>query len=356
MTHGPEFMLGTFAQHGGKPFAGLVAGERVFPVRVLHGAFRSAAAEGADALATAASVQDLLEDWERNFALLQEYAARVATAGGAGFADGALPLAALAVLPPVPRPPKILNAAANYGGHVKEMRQYTVTGMAEGKDKAFAGVKAGARPYLFLKASSSLCGAFDDVVLPDGKAQVDWEAELALAIGRRGRRVAAERALDHVAGFMTFNDVSCRSTLFREDRPNFRTDWLASKSFDTFGPLGPFFVPRAFVKDHAALRIELKVNGRTMQDGRAGDMIFSPEEQIEYAARFMTLEPGDIFATGTVAGVGQGQGAFLKAGDVMEAHVHGLGAQRNRVVAAEHAAPGGPVSAHDAAEVQRGAR
>jgi len=127
--------------------------------------------------------------------------------------------------------------------------------------------------------------------------------------------------------------VSCRDQLFRADRPNFRTDWLSSKSYDTFGPCGPFFVPRAFVPNHAALRIVLKVNDEIKQDGLAGDMIYSPEEQIEYASRRMSLLPGDIFATGTLAGVGQGTGVFLKAGDIVETEVHGLGRQRNRVVA-----------------------
>jgi 2,4-didehydro-3-deoxy-L-rhamnonate hydrolase len=279
----------------------------------------------------------MLQDWARSFAGLQALRAFVGEEGvGSDRLSGAVStLAQLKVLPPVRRPSKILNAAANYSGHVAEMRQYTLTGGNVDKERIFKGEKEKSYPYLFLKAPSALTGAFDDIVLPSLEDQVDWEVELAVAMGQRCKKVSAARALDYVAGFMTFNDVSCRTQLFREDRPNIRTDWLASKSHDTFAPLGPFLVPKEFVADHKSLRIELKVNGETKQDGLAGDMIFSAEEQIEFASKFMTLEPGDIFATGTVAGVGQGKGTFLRPGDIVEAEVHGLGRQRNRVVAPE---------------------
>jgi 2-keto-4-pentenoate hydratase/2-oxohepta-3-ene-1,7-dioic acid hydratase in catechol pathway len=200
------------------------------------------------------------------------------------------------------------------------------------KSKDAQGDNARLRAYLFLKAPSCLAGAFDDIVLPAGEHRIDWEAELAVVIGRQGRNIPAARALDHVAGFMTTNDVSCRDLTWREDRPTIRSDWLAGKSFDTFAPTGPFFVPREFVPNHAGLRVWLAVNGVTKQDGNTGDMIFGTAEQIEYASRMLTLEPGDLFATGTPSGVGQGRGEFLKAGDVVECEVEGLGRQRNRVV------------------------
>jgi 2-keto-4-pentenoate hydratase/2-oxohepta-3-ene-1,7-dioic acid hydratase in catechol pathway len=192
--------------------------------------------------------------------------------------------------------------------------------------------KSKGNPYMFLKAPSTLAGAYDDILLPEDMKRIDWEGELALAIGRSGRRIKAERALDHVAGFMTTNDVSCRDLQFREDRPTIRSDWLGGKSHDTFAPMGPFLVPRAFVPDHMALRIVLSVNGVVKQDGLIGDIIFTPEEQIEYASRTLTLQSGDVFAAGTIAGVGQGMGQFLAAGDVVETEVTGLGKQRNRVV------------------------
>ncbi len=241
-------------------------------------------------------------------------------------------LDALRTLPPVLRPGKMLYAAANYREHVAEMRASKFTGGDFDKSKDAQGDKARLRAYLFLKAPSCLAGAFDDIVLPAGEHRIDWEAELAVVIGRPGRNVPAARALDHVAGFMTTNDVSCRDLTWREDRPTIRSDWLAGKSFDTFAPTGPFFVPREFVPNHASLRVWLAVNGVTKQDGNTGDMIFGTAEQIEYASRMLTLEPGDLFATGTPSGVGQGRGEFLKAGDVVECEVEGLGRQRNRVV------------------------
>ena len=138
--------------------------------------------------------------------------------------------------------------------------------------------------------------------------------------------------MEHVAGFVTTNDVSCRDQTFREDRPSIRTDWFGGKSFDSFAPMGPYFVPRAFVPDHGNLAIRLWVNGAIKQDGNSRDMIFSTEEQIAYTARAVTLEPGDIFATGTPSGTGQERLEFLKAGDVVETEIDFCGRQRNRVV------------------------
>lgn len=329
------FALATYQLPGKSAFPALVMGEYAFEIAPLHGAYCDSAWGRTGALSATASVLHLLEDWDRNFAVLQAIADFVREEGPASdrLRDAVHQQPRLHPLPPVLRPSKILNCAANYSGHLAEMRQYTQTGGNIDPSRIYRGDKASSQPYLFLKAPSSLVGAHDDIVMPSGASELDWEAELAVVIGPRARNVSADQALKHIAGFMTFNDVSCRDQLFRLDRPNFRTDWLSSKSYDTFGPCGPFLVPRAFVPNHAALRLLLRVNGEIKQDGLAGDMIYSPEEQIEYASRRMTLLPGDIFATGTLAGVGQGTGVFLKPGDTVETEVHGLGRQRNRVVA-----------------------
>jgi 2,4-diketo-3-deoxy-L-fuconate hydrolase len=323
------FKLGTFRRHDGSTFPGIVVADRVIDVV----SARELLPAGRAGIHYNSSIYDLLQDWDRWFEALTQIADRALAEGYDS--DRIRPMLAsmdkLSIRPPILRPGKILNAAANYSGHLAEMRSYTQTGDVP-PQKIFAGDKKNAAPYLFLKASSALTGAFDPIELPEGDHQTDWEVELAVGIGKAGKRIKAERAVDHMAGFMTFNDVSCRTRLWREDRPNFRTDWLTSKSYDTFAPLGPFFVPRQFVPDHTTLRISLKVNGQIMQQGLAGDMIYSAEEQIEYASAFMTLEPGDIFATGTIAGVGQGKGTFLKRGDLVEAEVEGLGAQRNPVI------------------------
>jgi len=163
--------------------------------------------------------------------------------------------------------------------------------------------------------------------------KIDWEAEIALAIGKPGKRIKAECALDHVAGFMTTNDVSCRDQQIRTDRPALRSDWLGGKSHDNFAPMGPFLVPRAFVPDHMNLFIKLTVNGEVKQDGNTSQFIFTPEEQIEYASNMLSLESGDIFSCGTCGGVGQGTNTFLNAGDVVETEIELLGRMRNRFVA-----------------------
>jgi len=329
------FALASYTLPGKPAFAALTMGEYAFEIAAAHAAYSDSAWGRTGSLSATGSVLELLEDWNRNFAVLQAMADFIREEGPASDRlQGAVHLQArVRPLPPVLRPSKILNCAANYSGHLAEMRQYAQTGGNVDAARVYRGDKGTGQPYLFLKAPSTLVGAKDDIVMPALDSQLDWEAELAVVIGPVCRNVTAANALDHVAGFMTFNDVSCRDQLFREDRPNFRTDWLSSKSYDTFGPCGPYLVPRAFVPNHGSLRLLLKVNGEVKQDGLAGDMIYSPEEQIEYASRRMTLLPGDIFATGTLAGVGQGSGVFLKAGDIVETEVHGLGRQRNRVVA-----------------------
>ncbi|RJT41449.1 FAA hydrolase family protein [Mesorhizobium waimense] len=325
------FKIGTFSTGGRRPFAGLVIGDLVVDVAEALASARRHTGWEPPATPDLGSMDAILGDWERHFEILQTLAGKIAAEGRGGFQDAAHAWADLRVLPPVPHPSKILNSAANYSGHVKEMRSYTTTNNLD-PAKAFSGKKDGAEPYLFLKAPSALCGAFDDIVLPSEDDQIDWEAELAVVIGTTGKGIRADRAMNHVAGFMVFNDVSCRNRLFRKDRENFRTDWLSSKSFDTFAPTGPYLVPKAFLPDHSALRITLKVNGELKQDGLAGEMIFGTEEQIEFASARMTLHPGDIFATGTIGGVGQGSSTYLKVGDVIETEIDGLGCQRNPVV------------------------
>ena len=221
-------------------------------------------------------------------------------------------------------------AAQNFQEHVDEMIR---AGMSPTGGPKFTGEKSTTVPYLFLKAPSCVAGAYDDIAIPLGMKKIDWEAEIALAIGKPGKRIKAERALEHVAGFMTTNDVSCRDMQMRADRPALRSDWLGGKSHDNFAPMGPFLVPRAFVPDHMNLFIRLTVNGQIKQDGNTSQFIFTPEEQIEYASNILTIETGDIFSCGTCGGVGQGTNSFLNAGDAMETEIELLGKMRNRLTA-----------------------
>ena len=325
------FKLGTYARAGGS-FAAIVLGDDAIDIAAVQAAYRDSPAGKAGALG-ATDLFGMLQDWDRNFAVLQ---AMVGFIGQEGVQSDRVKRAAsklgdLKPLPPVIRPYKMFYAAQNFQEHVNEMLR---AGMSPA-GRQFTGEKNTTRPYLFLKAPSCLAGAYDDIAIPRGMKKIDWEAEIALAIGKRAKRVSAAQATAHIAGFMTTNDVSCRDVQIREDRPGLRSDWLGGKCHDKFAPMGPFFVPRAFVRDHMNLFIRLTVNGETKQDGNTSQFIFNPEEQIEFASSLLTVEPGDIFSCGTCGGVGQGTNTFLKVGDVMETEVEGLGRMRNRFIADE---------------------
>jgi 2-keto-4-pentenoate hydratase/2-oxohepta-3-ene-1,7-dioic acid hydratase in catechol pathway len=322
--NGSPFKLATFAKPGGGNHVAIVLGDQAVELSPVHAAYRASPRRGA--LSTTTGIFGLLEDWDANFPVLQEV---VAFLEKEGLQEGAAKVASLPALPPVLRPGKMLYAAQNFQEHVDEMIR---AGMTPAGGPKFTGEKSTTLPYLFLKASSCLAGAFDDIKMPLDMKKIDWEAEIALAIGKTGKRIKAERALEHVAGFMTTNDVSCRDLQMRPDRPALRSDWLGGKSHDNFAPMGPYLVPRAFVPDHMNLFIRLTVNGEVKQNGNTSQFIFTPEEQIEYASRIFTLETGDVFSCGTCGGVGQGTNTFLKPGDVMETEIESLGKMRNRFV------------------------
>jgi acylpyruvate hydrolase len=182
----------------------------------------------------------------------------------------------------------------------------------------------------FAKFANSLIGPHDDIVPPLTTERVDYEAELAVVIGRRARRVDESEALNHIAGAMVFNDVSAR------DLQLANTLWSGGKAIDTFAPCGPALVFMDEIDDLQDLRVRTWVNGDVVQDGTTASMIFGVAETIAFLSQIMTLEPGDIIATGTPAGVGQAKtpSLFLQAGDIVETQVQGLGTLRNRVVQA----------------------
>lgn len=328
------FRIATVAK-AGRTFTAIVLDDesRLFD---LEGVWRHAASGAArDPLAGFALI-DLLRDWDRNFDALASLAARLKSVGEASgdLADVRHAAKDVRFLPPVIRPPKMLYAAANYREHVAGMRKTFREGMpAIDPAKDYKPEKSSADPYHFLKASTALSGAFDDVIIPPGMERIDWEAELGVVIGAPGKNIPPSRAAHHIAGYVTTNDISCRDRTWRPDRPSIRSDWLSGKSWDTFAPTGPYFVPKAFVPDHGNLRITCSVNGEIKQDGSSSGMVFTIEDQMEYVSRLMTLESGDMIATGTPAGTGQERLEFLKAGDILETEVEGLGRQRNTVVA-----------------------
>lgn len=223
-----------------------------------------------------------------------------------------------AVLAPY-SPPRIFGTASNYIEHAAEMN-------------TVLAAKADSSPYIFLKASTSVIGDGGTVLIPPETEKPDWEVELGVIIGRGGRRIRAADALEHIAGYTVVNDVSARDMNRRTDYP-FKHDWFRGKSWDTFCPMGPWFVPRACVADLHQLPLQLTLNGELMQDGNTSELIWNVFEQIEYLSSILTLQSGDLIMTGTPAGVGMGRGQFLQAGDVMEARIAGIGAIRNPVAA-----------------------
>jgi 2,4-diketo-3-deoxy-L-fuconate hydrolase len=217
--------------------------------------------------------------------------------------------------PAVARPSKVVCIGLNYRGHAKETN---------------AAIPS--EPVVFMKASSAWAAAGDDLVLPRGSVKTDWEIELAFVIGKRSRYVTPETALEHVAGFALHNDYSERE--YQIERGG---QWTKGKSADGFAAFGPFLVTRDAFPAFSRAHLWLKVNGETRQDASTEDLIFDVPTLVSYVSRFMTLLPGDVVSTGTPAGVGMGRKppVFLRAGDLVEYGIDGLGEARQRVVAGE---------------------
>jgi 2,4-diketo-3-deoxy-L-fuconate hydrolase len=236
-------------------------------------------------------------------------------------------LAALAAIDLTKMP--VVPAGARIGAPVGGVRQFVAIGLNYGKHAAETGAQPPKEPIVFNKAITSLHGPDDDVKLPEGSEQMDWEVELAVVIGQTARSVSKEKALSHVAGYCLANDVSERHWQIHRGG-----QWVKGKSFDTFGPLGPYLVTADEIKDPQKLPVSLKVNGVVRQNSSTSDMIFSVAEIVAHLSLFMTLLPGDVIVTGTPEGVGLGMKPpqFLKRGDVMELDGGVLGGQRQKVV------------------------
>ncbi|HEX6017405.1 MAG TPA: fumarylacetoacetate hydrolase family protein [Burkholderiaceae bacterium] len=207
---------------------------------------------------------------------------------------------------------KFLCIGLNYADHAAE-----------------SGLPVPQEPILFMKPISARVGANDAVVLPQGSVKGDWEVELGVVIGARARYVSEDDALNHVAGYCIVNDVSERE--YQLERGG---QWDKGKGCDTFGPVGPWLVTSDEIADPQTLPMWLEVNGRRMQDGNTRTMVFGVRQLVSYLSRFMTLEPGDLIATGTPPGVGMGlkpQPQFLKPGDTMRVGIEGLGVQQQAV-------------------------
>jgi 2,4-didehydro-3-deoxy-L-rhamnonate hydrolase len=327
MPAGTPYALGRFRAGRGDEFCGVVIGPDVVPLKVL--------------LPATGDAGTLLRDWTANRKLLD--AAVDEAVAGQDLAAAARPADELSPLAPL-IPGQIFQSGANYKTHVVDLMVAAAAEKADSGDpvdsaevrrQATALMEeraAHGTPYVFIGLASAVCGPQDDVVLPDIGVQHDWELELGVVIGTEAHRVSRADALGHVAFYTIVNDLTTRDRVFRPDMPGLGTDWLAGKNSPTFLPLGPWLVPAQFVPDPGHLRITLRLNGETMQDESTADMIFGIGELIEHISAITPLRPGDLLLTGSPAGNGAHYGRYLRAGDVMESTITGLGTQRNRCV------------------------
>ena len=226
--------------------------------------------------------------------------------------DAVFPLSAVKLLAPIPRPPKIICIGLNYRDHAIETNSPIPT-----------------IPIVFTKFPSIVIGPGEPIVLPRNSEKPDYEAELAVVIGKGGRHITADNALDHVFGYLNFNDVSAR------DFQLATSQWTIGKTFDTFAPMGPWIVSKNEIADPHNLRIGCAINGEQLQDSNTRELIFRIPELIAYLSSVFTLEAGDVIATGTPPGVGMARKPprWLRAGDNVSVAVEGLGELRNPVVA-----------------------
>ena len=263
------------------------------------------------------SVIELLADWPASVEGFEGHLQR-----GDLAASGSVEQARL--LAPVPQPPNLYMAGANYADHAREMRKLPADAEVPRSPDG---------PFMFLKPTSTVIGHRDEVRLGSGCERVDWEVELAAVIGRRAHRRTPADALDCVAGYTVANDVSVRDRFVRASavEPSMKYDWFLQKGWATSCPLGPWLVPASEAPGAHDAAMRLTLNGRVEQDSRTSEMIFSLAEQIAFLSAVIELVPGDVICTGTCAGVGAGKGRFLAPGDVMVAEIEGIGALENPV-------------------------
>ncbi|MEE9418197.1 MAG: fumarylacetoacetate hydrolase family protein [Desulfatiglandaceae bacterium] len=218
------------------------------------------------------------------------------------------------ILAPISNPPKILCLARNYVSHIREVSE---------------DAQLPKNLLVFMKPSTAIIGPGDSVVVPPDCEKLDHEVELAVVIGKKGRYIPKGLAMDHVAGYTVFNDISDRGHLLQEETQ--RVNWFCMKAQDTFAPMGPYIVLTDEIQDPHLLRLRLWVNGELRQDSSGEEMIFKIPRIIAEISRFVTLEPGDVISTGTPTGTSFSTKKYLAAGDVVECEVEGIGLLRNSI-------------------------
>ena len=334
------FKVGTF-ERGGQPFVGLVlADTQVVDVAQANAAFETGNAS-APKLAAPSDMKGLISRYDAEWkARLASIAKDVSTAKAApAYAYG---LDTLKVLPPV-RPAIILNAGGNYVEHMAGIAAQQQRAGAAPAPASPAVTAPGIwerkpddkrdNPYLFQKSPTVVIGANDPIVIPRGRTNIDFECEFNIVIGKPAKYVPLANAADYIFGYTVQIDVSDRGG--RGDRKMGGSDWLVGKNHDTFGPLGPFIVPKEFVKDPMNIRHVFTLNDQVMQDSNTSRMSHNIYELLHYASNILTLNPGDVIAGGSPAGtnIERAEPRWMRAGDTATCMIEGIGTQKHPVVA-----------------------
>jgi 2-keto-4-pentenoate hydratase/2-oxohepta-3-ene-1,7-dioic acid hydratase in catechol pathway len=317
MTSG--YRLLSYRAPAGEPQAGVLIGRNVYAAAPLIAGIRDAS-----------SVIGILHAWDKAHPQLRAAATKIASRADSDEAQGT-PLGNVELLAPILYPGALFCAGANYWDHAKEMAE--TARRATGKEIVLT--KA-AEPWFFMKTTAgSIVGPNAPVRLPSYSKQIDWEAEIGVVIARPTRNIAEGNAFDAIAGYLIVNDLSARDLMRREGKEGtpFVFDWLGQKCFEDGAPMGPWITPADDVGDANNLAIKLWVNGVLKQNSNTGQMVHGIAEQIAYLSRHVTLQPGDVIATGTPAGVGMPRGEFLKVGDEVKIEIEGCGTLVNRMVA-----------------------
>ena len=342
-TAGREpFKLGTF-ERGGRAFLGLVLRDtQVADLRQANAAY-----EGRNSSAKKTTIptdmKDLIVRYESE---LKErlYAIAADLAAARTAAAYVYPVTDVKTLAPV-RPAVILNAGGNYEEHTDGIAQQQARGGRAATSAPVAvsvpgiwerkpGDPRRENPYLFLKSPTTVTGPFDPILMPTGRSQIDFECEFDIVVGKKANHVAVDRAADYIFGYTIQIDVSDRGG--RGDRKMGGSDWLVGKNHDTFAPLGPFIVPKEFMKDPLNTKQTFTLNGEVMQDSNTNRMTHNIYELLAYGSSNITLNPGDMISGGSPAGtnIERAEPRWMRAGDTAVCTIEGLGTQKHSVVAA----------------------
>jgi 2-keto-4-pentenoate hydratase/2-oxohepta-3-ene-1,7-dioic acid hydratase in catechol pathway len=341
------FKLGTFERQG-RPFVGIVLRDSM----VVDLAAAHAAVQPASTLAAPTDMKDVINRYDTGLRARIQEIVRSVTAAGAARPAYVYDLTALKTLPPIMYPTTMLNVAVNYREHDIEMAAVRPGSAPPPAGQAAPAPTAGGalpntrsapgywerkaddtrwNPYMFMKSPMAVVATGENIRLPQGRTQVDWECEMGVVIGKQRSRVPPGQAADVIFGYTIENDVSDRGG--RGDA-RYGSDWVISKNHDTFAPLGPFITPKEFVADPRKIAIVAELNGQKIQEGNTSLMIHDVFEQVVYASNIMTLRVGDVIATGTPAGVGSARTppVYLKGGDRIACTYEGIGTLVNPVI------------------------